>query len=94
MLSADQRKYATEVWQGASDFHRSWITDLIAAADHGHAKSERTLRIFLKHRRATERTAVAYHKTMDDLAQIALWEDRGDTVGVDDAKRTEGSPDA
>lgn len=96
MLTADQRRHAQEVWDGASDFHRAWIADLVAAADHGHEASQKTLLIFLKHRRATERTAVAYHKTMDDLAQLKIETEHlraaiQAAVGLDDTKRAEGS---
>lgn len=99
MLSVEQRKQALEVWQGASDFHRAWIADLTAAADHGHAPSETALKIFLRHRRATERTSVAYAKTMDEIAQLKLdferlKRDAGAALGVDDQDGTEGGAHA
>lgn len=71
-MNSYYRKQVEQIHIGASDFIRSWMKGLVVAADHGDEQSEATLKLFLKYRKQTDRSNVAYAMVMDQQAQQQL----------------------
>lgn len=69
MLTSYYRKRLAVVGAGAGDYIREWLEYMIKRADAGDEDSERQLKLFLKYRRKTDRSSVAYAMLMDNEAQ-------------------------